>query len=387
MKQSSCVLFSLILLLLHLSYPGAALPGNNPADPLSGPNVFVSKKCSACHLLQQGKSGVGMDLFRTQYGDSILDISALIWNHGPAIRPQMERMGIDFPPMTAAEMGSLISFITAYQYEVNQPKADPARGEIVWNGKKCSGCHALTAGTQQRSASNLMAFKDFSVAQFIAPMSNSGTAMYAEMQEHGIMLQSVTGQDIRDLLAFIRLKNGMPPSAPAAMDLGNPNRGAEVFADKQCDSCHSVFGKGGTTASELSNHKSITDITALLWKHVSTMRTEMSKKGQQGGLSFNQGEVADLLAYLYLIKYSDALGDAKAGRKLFETKGCVSCHKDESPVPGNTVAKPDLNACLQHAATMWNHMARRLSGKDQAVIQPGEMRHLVAYLSVRKATK
>ncbi|NIT61886.1 MAG: c-type cytochrome, partial [Aliifodinibius sp.] len=42
--------------------------------------------------------------------------------------------------------------------------------------------------------------------------------------------------------------------------------------------------------------------------------------------TFDQGEMADIIAYLYSLKLEDAPGDVEKGSQIVNKKGCLSCH-------------------------------------------------------------
>jgi mono/diheme cytochrome c family protein len=106
-------------------------------------------------------------------------------------------------------------------------------------------------------------------------------------------------------------------------------------------------------------------------------------------LQLNQEEMANILAFLYQAGSSDKPGEAAAGQKVFEVKGCVRCHAVRGT--GATTA-PDLSKVaaagdrLAWMHAMWNHA--------QSMVEPvtkelgawpqftgTEMNDLVAYVN------
>jgi mono/diheme cytochrome c family protein len=98
--------------------------------------------------------------------------------------------------------------------------------------------------------------------------------------------------------------------------------------------------------------------------------------------------MADLIAYLHFLHYIDPPGNPSAGRALFRSKGCVTCHSAAGE--GGTLA-PDLSQSaaasspIEWASRMWNHApAMEQLIKERELPWPrftaGEMRDLVAYV-------
>ena len=98
--------------------------------------------------------------------------------------------------------------------------------------------------------------------------------------------------------------------------------------------------------------------------------------------------MADLVAYLYAVRYFAEPGDARKGRELATAKGCLGCHSLEAT--GGKIA-PDLakvkglGSVAAVIAALWNHgfiMAERAERRQVAWprLRPEEMAHLVAFL-------
>src|SRR3990167_4784008 len=107
------------------------------------------------------------------------------------------------------------------------------------------------------------------------------------------------------------------------------------------------------------------------------------------------GEMADLVAYLYAVRYFADPGDPRKGRELVTAKGCLGCHSLEAT--GGKVA-PDLaqvkglDSVVAVIASLWNHgfiMAERAERRRVAWprLRPEEMAHLVAFLQTRGRTR
>ena len=109
---------------------------------------------------------------------------------------------------------------------------------------------------------------------------------------------------------------------------GDPFGGRELLSDKLCTQCHSVWGHGGTLGPDLSTAvagKSWLDLVGDFWNHTPRMIDAMVRQGYPWP-SLDQGEMADLLSYLYYLRIFDEPGDARRGEVAFSRLRCETCH-------------------------------------------------------------
>ncbi len=166
--------------------------------------------------------------------------------------------------------------------------------------------------------------------------------------------------------------------------------GGKVFAEKGCGKCHALRGIGGGVGPDLARIQTGTsffELGADMWNHLPRMGAKMLEAGIQRP-TLTSTEVSNLIAFLFTVQYYDALGDPKAGERLFAAKGCVQCH--EVGGQGGRVG-PGLdflkraNSPVLVAAAMWNHgpeMAEAMKAKGivRPTFQGKEMVDLIAYI-------
>lgn len=109
---------------------------------------------------------------------------------------------------------------------------------------------------------------------------------------------------------------------------------------------------------------------------------------QCGVPSFTAKEMADLLAYLYFLHYTDEPGDASRGKKLFSDIGCAQCHGLDGK--RGTLMYIDLSKYRNRPATeivagIWNHSIKmREATGEKNVSWPqfkkGEMADLLEFI-------
>jgi mono/diheme cytochrome c family protein len=108
---------------------------------------------------------------------------------------------------------------------------------------------------------------------------------------------------------------------------------------------------------------------------------------------FRGTEMADVIAFLYYLRFYDTEGDAGTGQLLFVQKGCVGCH----PADGQSSVGPDLSQSqavltpLGLATAMWDHAPAmydqiQSAASDWPRFEDDEMRDLSVYLRALAAT-
>jgi mono/diheme cytochrome c family protein len=174
--------------------------------------------------------------------------------------------------------------------------------------------------------------------------------------------------------------------------VGVPERGAALFfGSKQCSICHSVNGRGGHVAPDLSGNRPAAPamgwLSSVLWNHAPGMWRQM-RHGNQSYPHLDSQEMADVLAFLYEAGNVDPAGDPNNGQKVFNEKTCVRCHSVRGS--GGKVG-PELSSAVARSSsewvrTMWNHAQSMIEPVTGAtgrwpLFMGGEMNDLIAYLT------
>ena len=104
--------------------------------------------------------------------------------------------------------------------------------------------------------------------------------------------------------------------------------------------------------------------------------------------TFQENEMADLIAFLYFLRFLEKEPNVERGEMLFGQKGCRSCHHfGDADVEGSfslstlKTAQPKVDV----AASMWNHaneMSQKMTRKkmEWPRLLPGEMNDLIEYI-------
>ncbi len=173
---------------------------------------------------------------------------------------------------------------------------------------------------------------------------------------------------------------------------GDARKGWQVFSEKGCIQCHVMGEKGRTIiAPDLSTsaagHLSSGGLAAAMWNHAPEMWEKMSAKW----IAFkrlNEGEMADLFAFLYFIRYLDEPGSAARGKEVLKNKGCTECHSIAEK--GGKIG-PDLAMWSEYTnpvlwiQMMWNHAQKMKNAMDKGArnwpqLEKNDVVDIIAYM-------
>jgi molybdopterin-containing oxidoreductase family membrane subunit len=264
---------------------------------------------------------------------------------------------------------------------------NPLEGSRLFTGKGCLRCHAVhdVGGSTGPDLGRRLLNRP--LLEIAGIMWNHSPGMEHMFQEKGVPRPTFEPGEMASLLSFLYYLGALDPPGNAAV-------GARLFAEKRCEQCHRVGGKGGTVGPGLdgySRHASPLFLTTALWNRGRPMALAMERQGI-ARQSFQGSDIADLFAYIreaggateriYLPP-----GKPKAGEVLFVEKRCVECHA----IRGHGGKEgPDLGITLKGsfvriAGSMWNHgpgMWARMRALriEVPVLGTQEMSDLVSYL-------
>jgi mono/diheme cytochrome c family protein len=301
---------------------------------------------------------------------------------------RMRELKISRPYLYPQEAANLIAFLYTLNYFDRPGKLEAGRRLFVEKG--CVVCHQV-GGVGGVIGPNLDFLKQYGSPIFVATaMWNHGPAMAEAMQARGIKRPTFTGSELNDLTAYLKSASPAQTDEPLYVLPGDAETGRRLFVEKNCRVCHTVGGKGGRVGPDLSErgvHRSLTEFAAAMWNKAPAMIKAM----REGGIPVPQvepQEMADLVAYLYSVRYFSGPGDARRGEKVVKAKGCLRCHsvRGQGGTSASDLARSKwLLPPAAVVSVMWNHA---LDMQDQPETQerawpelrPEEMADLVAYL-------
>jgi mono/diheme cytochrome c family protein len=390
LRAAQCL--AAILLLLPLRSIIAQAPPEPAVNAAAGSRVFGAKGCVKCHAVKGLGGSEGPDLGRTPRLRSFYDLAADMWNHGPEMVERMRELDIRRPRLSSRETGDLIAFLFTVEYF--DPPGDPGAGEATFNEKRCVLCHQVggVGGVVGPDLNRLG--QTPSPIQVATAMWNHGSAMAESLRERGIVRPTFTGAELIDLIAYLKSSSGGPSDESLYVLPGRAAEGRQLFLEKECSRCHGSPGgsvQDGPALAERAAHRSLTEFAAAMWNKQPRMLRAMRARGI-GEIQLQPAEMADLVAYLYSLRYFAESGSRQRGRLLVRQKGCLECHSlnGQGGSAAGDLSRPEgLNTPASVISALWNHT---VIGEEQAsaeeafwpVFRPSEMADLTAFLQTQE---
>jgi cytochrome c2 len=370
-------------LLVGPAYGQATFPGN----PTAGRQIFLERGCVRCHSIWGNGGTLGPDFAIVGAGRSMQQLAGLFWNHTPRMIETVRRRGVQWPTFTEAELADIISYV--YYVKLFDEPGNADLGERWFREKRCLECHSV-GGTGGRVGPTLDRY-----AQYIAPimlaegMWNHGPAMQARQSAQGVPIPSFVGREMADIQAYIRQASALGARDVMFLQPPNPGNGRQVFATKGCTRCHGPGGRGTAFGPDLRTatvRLRLSEIAGVLWNHSFQMSSAMRARGFTFP-QFQGTEMADVIAYLYYLRFNEAGGNARQGAQVFERNGCANCHaRDARPSIGPDLSRSQaIRTLLGLATAMWNHAPAmfdraQLERVEWPRFEHDEMRDLAEYL-------
>jgi mono/diheme cytochrome c family protein len=184
--------------------------------------------------------------------------------------------------------------------------------------------------------------------------------MAEAMQARGIKRPQFSGNELRDLSAYVKFVSDGRGDQPMQVLPGRVEDGERLFNSRGCVDCHGIRGTAGPVAPALSGKRiypSLFEFAAAMWNKGPIMRREMQRRAITVP-PLQANELADIVGYLYSLDYFAGTGDSAKGEQLINTKGCLNCHsaRGKGGAIGPDFAKiRGLEQTVNVVSAMWNH--------------------------------
>jgi len=361
-----------------------------PNDANRGWKLFLSKNCIHCHAIWgQGEGTIGPDLGRIHI--SLLSEGQLatnIVNHLPTMWEKMQEESIRYETISPKEMGNLFSFLYFIRY-VDEP-GDPVKGKTLLATKNCKTCHSIL-GKGGSIGPDLTRWGVYiNPIVWAQKMWVHAPRMEAEMQKKKLSWPILNAKDMVNLVAYIQSIGGKIQE-DQHLEPGSPVEGRKLFKSKACIECHAIEGKGkhvGPDFGKIEFPRTLAGMAALMWDHSPEMM-KMMKIRRIPRKDIRPQEMADIIAYLFAVRYFDPPGDPTRGEKVFEDKNCVICHTVGSGGRAGTIG-PNLArlpkiTVISLTQSIWSHGPKMMKkmrdyGFAWPVFHGSEINDIVAYL-------
>ncbi len=348
------------------------------ADSARGAKLFETEHCVECHSVNGRGGRIAPDLGRHMDRNfSPATLASTMWNHAPEMWGAMRSRnvaGFNMDDQAAADL-----FAYFYSARFFEKPGDAGRGKRVFTEKSCTKCHAIAAtpNSLAKPVSEWASIGD--PIALTTAMWNHAADMRGELANQGIKPPEVSGQDLTDLLVYLRNLSQVKNFASSFQTTSGRN-GDQLFREKGCAKCH-------TTQASVGKHVSgetLTDVAAHLWGH--------GLKMPEATTRLNPGEMRELISYVWAEKFFEGGGDAGRGRKVFVNRQCSTCHDNAAN------GAPDLNngggniSGITMVSALWHHGPQMLAVMLEKKIkwprfEGSEMADLIVYLNTRKGRK
>jgi mono/diheme cytochrome c family protein len=258
----------------------------------------------------------------------------------------------------------------------NDVLGDAHRGEQLFQTERCVQCHSIN-GRGGALAPDLGQHidRDFTPTVMASLMWNHAPQMWPAMRKEGIVKGTLSAESAADLFAYFVSARYFERSGDAA-------RGKQIFDARHCSECHGITTSKAAGAPPVEKWESLADPTVLvqqMWNHGGQMRQAYAQKKLRWSPLTSQ-ELRDMLVYLQGLPETRALVTAfafpasESGSALFQSKGCVECHKGKLALE-NRLRNQNLTDI---AVDMWNHQSSMKQPSPN--LSQEEMRQILGYV-------
>ena len=258
--------------------------------------------------------------------------------------------------------------------------ADARHGREMLNDLSCLQCHTVQGEGHRVGAAPDLGQR---VQQLGTPAAvasalwNHTPAMWNEMSARVVTRPVATDDEYRDVMTYLWSLGLMNNPADA-------KRGARVFEDKRCGSCHKSGGAPG--APQVATWKVAEDPFSLLegmWNHSGTMQKEFAARHWEWK-KITGRDLMDLTAFVGQTRVEPAtyragfaIPDADPQSQAAFQARCASCHNGANSLQ----SKLKTQSWMEIGAAMWNHAPLMKKGAaTPGPAAPGEMRLILAYV-------
>lgn len=354
-------------------------------DIKNGWKIYYEKKCVYCHAVWGEGAHIGPDLGRL-WGEEVTaaKLAGTFWNHAPDMWVRMTMRGIPADSLTNEEVLDLFSFLQFINF-IDEP-GDPDRGREVIAKNECMRCHSLKLEAGGDAPDLARWGNLINPVVWAQKMWNHAPQMLSHTKKAGIKWPVFLEEEMVHLVAYIQANSSQGEVEFLAS--GEPLAGKKVFSRKKCSRCHSIAGVGGKAAPDLARTegfpRTLSQVAAEMWNHAPEMMRMMDEYQIQWK-DFSSQEMADLLAYIFYVRFYGEKSDHEMGRSIFIEKQCSACHVTGGLGPDLVNRKGRLTA-TKIAQVMWNHGPSMLRTMEEMeiewpIFEKNEMSYLISFFN------
>jgi len=367
------------LLIVAAASAASAWAAAVAVDSDRGEQLFTSLSCVQCHSVNGVGGNLGPDLGRRVARNMRpAELAATMWNHAPTMWTAMRVRQIEAGDLNSQAAADLMAYF--YSARFFDKPGNAARGKQLFTSDHCANCHGLT--TAKLPAANPVSEWQAlgHPINLAAAMWNHGPNMKEEFAKQKVVRPYLFAQDLTDILVYLRnIPETRNAPAPRFFTTNGAN-GQALFESKGCVKCH--FGK--LQLEPRLKGKTLTEIAVDMWNH--------QPKMAEVPPTFEEGEMRDVISYLWSSQFFEDSGNASAGKRAFISKRCVACHNDASTDVPKLVGSQHTFSSIYMVSALWHHGPTMLSlMKSRNILWPRfegtEMSDLIAYLNLESQAK
>ncbi len=243
-----------------------------------GERDFETKNCAGCHSL--GTPAVGPGKPVSLWKDIVRDPFQLVqemWNHSSAMGGAVREEQVQWKRLNARDLADISAYVLAVQGRTPSRVApsfslpDTSGGAELF-AANCGGCHPAPVRLDDR-------LQNDTLTDIAAGIWNHLSRLEATPQ--------VSREDMQTIVAYLWERAYQQPEGEAA-------RGAKVFEQKRCATCHS--GAGQQLVPQAGGTYSPFTLISLWFRHGPEMEGAMRDLGIRWP-KLSERDVADLTAY------------------------------------------------------------------------------------------
>jgi mono/diheme cytochrome c family protein len=348
-----------------------------PADSARGARLFESEQCIECHSVNGKGAHMAPDLGRILDRDfTPMTLVSTMWNHAPTMWSAMRTRNLQ--PAAMGDQAAADLFAYFYSARFFEKPGDAGRGKRLFTERSCARCHGIA---EAKSVQALPVSQWKSLGDPIAltsAMWNHSAIMQAELKQQGINWPELTGQDLSDLLVYLRNLSATKDFVSSFQITGGGG-GKELFATKGCVQCHN---SGDSPISGRLKGGTLTDVAAGMWDH--------GFRFPAATVHLEPAEMREVLSYVWAAQFFESSGDARRGKNVFASKRCATCHDHAAGGAPSLASGPRKLSGITMVAALWRHGPAMLALMlEEKISWPRfdarEMSDLIAYLNTREA--
>ncbi len=254
---------------------------DQPGDAARGKATFAAKHCGDCHGVRDSLAEGAPPIAQWEsLADPVVMVQQM-WNHSARMQDAFARRGIVWQQLTTAQLNDMAAWLRSLpetRHLVSRFSNTSDRdGYRIFEAKGCVKCHAGNLALENR-------LHDMTLTDIAVDMWNHAPRMVKPTP-------SLTGQEMRELLSFLWMRQFVYPAGDVA-------RGNAVFHNRHCADCHAGGTHGAPQLPGQARHYSEVAIMSAIWGHGPQMLNRMKQAGIGWPRFRSPQELGDLLAYL-----------------------------------------------------------------------------------------